>query len=88
MKKKQLIDLINNFNLIVDLDRWDEKDRNFIRVMSNKYRDSGCVIIYKNDLDDEVGREKEYLQGVFADFWMHIGEVEFKKKLNALISVE
>ena len=87
--------MIATFCLIVDLDRWDEKGKGFIRVKINRVKiegpelseNSSCLIISKEDLEENAGYEDIYLRQVFVEFWMHIGEVEFKKKLNKLLAL-
>ena len=84
--KELVVELVDTFGFYIDLDRWDEKG--WVRVKAQCYKDADCVIVYKDQLEIETGREKEYLQDEFAAFWRSIGEFEFKKKLNSLISLD
>lgn len=88
MKKKKLFDIVHAFKLNIDLDRWDEKDKRFIRVNSLDHLDAGHLIIYQDFFWVQADREEEYAKEMFTDFWMRIGEFEFKKKLNDLISLD
>lgn len=86
--KEKILELIDTFNLTVDLDRWDEKGKRFMRIESREYPDTPCIILYKDNLEVEVYQEKEFLKKLFQNFWIEVGERELKKKYNALMSLE
>lgn len=86
--KNKIIDIVETFGFFVDLDKWDEKDKGWMRIENNRFTDAKCVIIHKHHLEIEVHREKEYLQRLFQNKLLEIGEEEFKKKFNDLMKLK
>lgn len=85
--KSKILKLVKTFGLCVDYDQWDEDGKNWIRVESSKYKEAGCVIIQKDDLEFNVHQEETYIEETFQNFLMRIGEIKFKKKLNNLLEI-
>lgn len=85
--KKKILELVETFGLDVDLDRWDEKDKGFMRINFFALKEAGCVIIHKDDLDVNIHHEKEYIEESFRGFLLKAGEAQFKNKLKSLLEI-
>ena len=85
--KEIILELIRTFGFYVDLDRWDEKDKHFMRIKSKDYEEVN-IILYRDSLEVQVHQERESLEDLFRKALMSIGEIEFKKKLQNLMSME
>ena len=87
--KDKILELIDIFGLTVEIDKWDEplEDSSFMKIISTKYLDAGNIYLHKHHLEFAVHHEREHLKSLFQDFLIEIGEREFKKKLNELITL-
>ena len=85
--KEIILELIRTFGFYVDLDRWDEKDKNFMRIKSKDCEEVN-IILYKDQLEIQVHQEREHLEDLFRNALISIGEILFKKKLHNLLSID
>ena len=86
--KHKILELVDIFGFTVDLDRWDEKGKDFMRIVSTNHKDAGSLIVHKHHLEVQVGIEREFLKSEFQKFLMKIGEYEFKRKIHDLFSLD
>jgi len=85
--KKIILELIRTFGFYVDVDKWEDKDKEYLRIKSKEYEEVN-IILYRDSLEVQVHQEREYLEDLFRKSLMSIGEIEFKKKLQNLMSME
>jgi hypothetical protein len=77
MKKEELIRISKYFDLIVDLDRWDEKG--WIRFKLNKNLSFNDLIIFKDYYENDVIE-------AFQNYLQAYGEWTFKLKIKTLFA--
>lgn len=85
--KDLILELIRTFGFYVDLDRWDESNRGFMRIKSTDCEEL-ILIIYKDQLEIEACAEKQYLEDLFRKALMSVGEIKFKKRFHDLMSID
>jgi len=86
--KEKIVELIETFGLHIDYDQWDIKDKGWFRIDFPKCPEAGNLILHKLHLEVEVHQEREHINKVFQKFLMRIGEIQFKKKLGALMDLD
>lgn len=86
--KEKILEIVKTFGFFVDLDRWDDKNYEWMRIENEKFPDSECIIIHKHHLETAVHSEKIFLLETFKSKLIQIGEEEFKKKFNDLMKIK
>lgn len=83
---KKMSEIIETFGFFIDCNSWNMNG--WIRIRHTSCPNGKAIILYKDHLETNVHYEKEYLQKLFQETLIEIGEIKFKEKLNELLKIE